>query len=92
MHPLVRVPYALAGHLARAAAALTPDSEGKLSSSLRARRGIRARYAAWAATSRDPSRPLLWVHAPSVGEGLQAQPVIAMLRAQRPDLQLAYTF
>jgi 3-deoxy-D-manno-octulosonic-acid transferase len=32
------------------------------------------------------------MHAPSVGEGLMARPVLASLREQRPDLQLAYTF
>ena len=90
MHPVVRFSYALAGHLARGAASITPASGGKVLASLHARRGIRARYAAW--RGRDPTRPLLWVHAPSVGEGLQAQPVIARLRERHPELQLAYTF
>ncbi|HVT41329.1 MAG TPA: glycosyltransferase N-terminal domain-containing protein [Gemmatimonadaceae bacterium] len=92
MHPVVRVPYSLAGHLARAAAALSPGGSGKFLASVRARRGIRERYAAWAARERNLARPLLWVHGSSVGEGLQAQPVIARLRERRPDLQVAYTF
>ena len=29
---------------------------------------------------------------PSVGEGLQARPVLQLARAQRPDVQLAYTY
>src|SRR3989454_4320038 len=41
---------------------------------------------------RDPKRPLVWVHAPSVGEGLQAKPVLETLRAERPQWQLVYTF
>ncbi len=32
------------------------------------------------------------MHAPSVGEGLQAEPVLKLFRARRPDVQLAYTF
>ncbi len=31
------------------------------------------------------------MHAPSVGEGLQARPVLELMRRRRPDLQLAYT-
>jgi len=45
-----------------------------------------------AAAVRDPSKPLVWLHAPSVGEGLQARPVARALRERHPDLQLAYTF
>ena len=41
---------------------------------------------------RDPARPLVWLHASSVGEGLQARPVAQALRAGHPDWQLAYTF
>jgi 3-deoxy-D-manno-octulosonic-acid transferase len=87
----LRLGYALAGHAARGLAAVAPDGRSKLARTLRARRGIRARYAAWGVTGRDSSRPLLWLHAPSVGEGLQARPVVQLLRARRPDVQLAYT-
>lgn len=77
--------------LARAAAAVVPAGSRKLTRSLAARRGIRARFREWGAAHRDTSRPLLWMHAPSVGEGLQARPVIELLRERHPDLQLAYT-
>src|SRR5690606_25910610 len=40
----------------------------------------------------DDARALLWMHAPSVGEGLQARPVLLAARERRPELQLAYTF
>ncbi len=90
MHFLLRIPYAAAGAAARAAASLAPASEGKLLASLHARRGIRERFARWG--KRVPDRPLVWLHAPSVGEGLQARPVIARLRERRPDVQIAYTF
>ncbi len=42
--------------------------------------------------ARDATRPLVWLHAPSVGEGLQARPVLQALRAAHPDWQLAYTY
>jgi 3-deoxy-D-manno-octulosonic-acid transferase len=92
VHFLLRLPYAAAGAVARAAARVAPAGSGKVLSSLRARRGIRARYAEWGAHGRDPGRLLVWVHAPSVGEGLQARPVIALLRERHPRLQVAYTF
>jgi 3-deoxy-D-manno-octulosonic-acid transferase len=91
MHPALRVGYAAAAQLARAAAAVVPDGSSKAVRALRARRGIRERFAAWAADGRDPTRPLLWMHAPSVGEGLQARPVLELFRRERPDVQLAYT-
>ncbi len=92
MNAALRPLYGAAAQLARAGAVVAPASPGKLARTLRARRGIRQRYAAWGASGRDPSRPLLWLHAPSVGEGLQARPLIEIARRTRPDLQLAYTF
>jgi 3-deoxy-D-manno-octulosonic-acid transferase len=89
---LARLLYAAAAQAARGAACLAPEGEGKLLRALRARRGIRDRYRAWGERHRDPARPLLWMHAPSVGEGLQARPVLQLVRERRPDAQLAYTF
>jgi 3-deoxy-D-manno-octulosonic-acid transferase len=91
VNPVLALGYEAAGQLARGLAAIAPEREGKLWQSLRARRGIRARYAAWGRSGREPTRPLLWMHAPSVGEGLQARPVLERVRASRPDAQLAYT-
>jgi len=92
MNRIARVPYAVAGAIARGLAAVAPAGDAKAARTLRARRGIVGRYEEWAASNRDPTRPLLWIHAPSVGEGLQALPVIKLLRAQHPEMQLAYTF
>jgi len=87
----VQLGYRALAQLARGAAVVAPESESKFLRALRARRGIRGRYRDWGLTQRDHSRPLLWMHAPSVGEGLQARPVLELARARRPDLQLAYT-
>ncbi|MBI1809365.1 MAG: hypothetical protein HYR75_05650, partial [Gemmatimonadetes bacterium] len=93
MHPLARAPYAAAVSAARFAAHLVPrGAQGKWWRSLGARRGVVARYAAWASSQRDDRRPLLWMHAPSVGEGLQARAVLPLLRQRHPALQIAYTF
>ncbi|MFL5575613.1 MAG: 3-deoxy-D-manno-octulosonic acid transferase [Gemmatimonadaceae bacterium] len=91
MNPALRLGYGAAGHLARALAAVAPAGQSKLARTLRARRGIGERFARWGRDGRDPARPLLWVHAPSVGEGLQARPVLELFRRERPDVQLAYT-
>jgi len=45
----------------------------------------------WASMARDPSRPLVWFHASSVGEGLQATVVLEVLRRRHPNWQYAYT-
>jgi 3-deoxy-D-manno-octulosonic-acid transferase len=77
---------------ATAAAPLAALTSDKLRSGIAERRGLLQRMADWGSTRRDRARPLVWFHAPSVGEGLQAKPVIERLRAERPDWQIAYTF
>jgi 3-deoxy-D-manno-octulosonic-acid transferase len=57
----------------------------------RARRDAGERLLDWARSSRDDTRPLVWFHAASVGEGLQADIVLRELRRLRPDCQLVYT-
>ncbi len=91
MNPLLRALYAGAGSLARLAVATGVPGDGKLARTVNDRRGLLDRYRRFAANGRDSRRPLVWFHAPSVGEGLQATPVMSRLRDRRPDLQLAYT-
>jgi 3-deoxy-D-manno-octulosonic-acid transferase len=91
LHAALGLSYDAATALARAAAAVAPSGESKVLRALAARRGIRDRYAAWGRSGRDPRRQLLWLHAPSVGEGLQARPVLEIARRERPDVQLVYT-
>jgi 3-deoxy-D-manno-octulosonic-acid transferase len=88
----LRLAYDAVANLARAATVVAPSGGAKVSRALADRRGLIARYEAWATAHRDATRPLLWMHAPSVGEGLMARPVLTELRASRPQTQLAYTW
>ncbi|MEO8090039.1 MAG: glycosyltransferase N-terminal domain-containing protein [Gemmatimonadales bacterium] len=63
----------------------------RLHAATRARRDAGERLLDWARSSRDDARPLVWFHAASVGEGLQADSVLRKLRRLRPDCQLVYT-
>jgi 3-deoxy-D-manno-octulosonic-acid transferase len=84
--------YTAAVGLLRPALALVSHGEGKLARGVRGRRGVVERMEAWGRDERDPARPLVWFHAPSVGEGLQARAVVESFRRRRPDAQVAYTF
>ena len=84
--------YRAAVATAARAARLGAHFDEKIARGIAGRHGLGDRYAAWAAAHRDPRRPLVWFHAPSVGEGLQAKPVLEALRAERPEWQLAYSF
>lgn len=93
MTPWLRAAYNTAARTAELVSLVTPaSSSGKLSRAFSARRGIRRRYRGWAAAERDHSRPLLWLHASSVGEGLMALPLLQTVRRALPSVQIAYTF
>lgn len=80
---LVRLGWALAPALAQ--------GRPKVARGLAARDQVLERLRAWSRAHRDPARPLLWMHAASVGEGLQAEVVLNTLRNAHPDWQIAYT-
>jgi 3-deoxy-D-manno-octulosonic-acid transferase len=78
----------------RAASALAPALSllsPKLAEGHRGRHEAAERLSAWGRRSRDPARPLVWLHASSVGEGLQAESVLHELRGRRPETQYVYT-
>jgi 3-deoxy-D-manno-octulosonic-acid transferase len=84
--------YRLVMATATRAVPLVGRFDEKVARGLAGRRGLAERCAAWAAASRDRRRPLVWFHAPSVGEGLQVKPVMEALRCERAGWQLAYSF
>lgn len=71
-------------------AAATPFS-AKLRRGVQGRRGATERLGLWGQSHRDAARPLIWVHAPSVGESLMAKAIIEELRRQVPKVQIAFT-
>jgi 3-deoxy-D-manno-octulosonic-acid transferase len=88
----LRLAYDAVAQLARAATAVAPAGGSKLTQAFSDRRGLLDRYRAWGEAHRDTTRPLLWMHAPSVGEGLMARPVLERLRDERANTQLAFTW
>lgn len=70
---------------------LAAHGPSKVARSVRGQLAARSRMERWAHAHRDPERPLLWLHAPSVGEGLQTRAVIEQLQTLRPELQLVFT-
>lgn len=75
----------------RAVAPLFARGDSKLARGVRGRRAAWHRLVAWGRTHRDPDRPLVWFHAPSVGEGLQARAVLEAFQARCPEVQAVFT-
>jgi 3-deoxy-D-manno-octulosonic-acid transferase len=83
--------YRLIQHLAMAVTPVAARGSSKLAKGLAGRRSAHARLVAWGTGSRDATRPCVWMHAPSVGEGLQARAVLEALKERVPGLQSVYT-
>jgi 3-deoxy-D-manno-octulosonic-acid transferase len=90
--PATSLLYRVSARIASALVPLAGLGHEKVARSHRGRRGAVGRLVAWGTHSRDPARRLVWLHAPSVGEGLQAESVLNCLRSRHPDWQYVYTW
>jgi 3-deoxy-D-manno-octulosonic-acid transferase len=72
-------------------APLAARGNRKIREGLRERAGVLDRFAAWAHRHREPTRPLLWLHAASWGEARQAEAVLRILKSRHPDWQVVVT-
>lgn len=84
--------YRLVLRTAPAALRLAAPFSDKVRRGLEGRRGCVQSLLEWAAESRDDGRPLVWLHAPSVGEALMAQAILSSVRELEPEVQSAFTF
>jgi 3-deoxy-D-manno-octulosonic-acid transferase len=84
--------YRAALRLGTAVAPILGRLDQKLRIGDQERRAAGDRLLEWARWNRDSTRPLVWFHASSVGEGLQAESVMSELRRLRPDCQVMYTY
>jgi len=90
----MRPTHALYRVVQEAARTLVPAlarGDSKLARGLKARRDAHELLVRWGEKERDSARPAIWLHAPSVGEGLQARAVLEALQARRRDLQVVFT-
>jgi len=76
----------------RRASPVLARGPSKLATGIRERTDAHAMLAEWAREHRKPGAPFLWLHAPSVGEGLQAKVALEALLAKRKDLQATFTY
>ncbi len=85
------LPYRAAQRILRGVAPMLAGGESKLARAIAGRRDAATRLVAWGAGARERGRAGAWLHAPSVGEGLQARAVLEAWRGLRPELQVVYT-
>ena len=90
--PLIQVLYRALIRGFRVVSPAMMGGSSKLSRGLRGRRDAHRILISWGREVRDPNRPVVWIHASSVGEALQAKAVLEAWKVRTPDLQVAFTF
>lgn len=85
--------YETAVRAAAPALRLASPFSAKLAQGLKGRGAALGVLERWAREEvRRDAGPIVWLHAPSVGEALMAQAILAALRERRPDLRSVFTF
>ena len=87
----VPVVYRIVVHAARAASWFFRHGSGKVARGIEGRRKAQTVLGHWVDRERDPDRPIVWIHAPSVGEALQAEAVALALAARVEGIQVVFT-
>lgn len=88
---VAHLPYVLLQRLLGAAAPVAARSGSKTARALVGRQGAGEALRAWGLEHRSPGLPGIWIHAPSVGEGLVASAVLEALGGRRAGLQAVFT-
>lgn len=78
--------------LLRGVSPLLARGDSKIARGIRERSDARETFRRWGEKGRDPARPCVWFHAPSVGEGLQARAALEALRRLTPGVQAIQTW
>ena len=86
-----RIVYRFLVGVARCVAPILGTGTGKIARGFKGRLVAHEVLAKWGKEKRDPHRATVWVHAPSVGESIQACAVIEALRAKIPRVQVVFT-
>jgi 3-deoxy-D-manno-octulosonic-acid transferase len=71
---------------------VTSRGRGKIGRGVSGRVGAADRLIEWQRGLDARTRPIVWVHAPSVGEGLMAKAIIGALRVRMPDVRVVFTW
>jgi 3-deoxy-D-manno-octulosonic-acid transferase len=87
----VPVLYRVAVRALRRSAPLLAFGGSKVARGIRGRSEALETLVGWGRRERDPGRPTVWFHAPSVGEGLQAGAVLGALAELHRGVQVVFT-
>jgi len=90
--PFILGSYDLGMRTLRRISPLLERGDSKVARGIQGRAQAIEKLAQWGREHRDRGLPMTWMHAPSVGEGLQARAVLRALMSVRGGFQSAFTY